>query len=885
MFTLKNYQRDTLEALEQFLGLARLVGPAEAFARCVAANPTDRRPQRYVPKPGLEAVPYVCLRLPTGGGKTYLAAHSVGIAARNYMDRDFPLALWLVPTNTIRQQTADALKDHAHPCRKALAAAFGLDRVAVFDIADVNSVRPKDLSDKACIVVATYQTLRVSDANKEKRKVYGHNENFEPHFKALPNTAPGLDRDEKGSALFSFVNLLHQIRPLIIADEAHKAISDLSGEMLQRINPACILEFTATPVESNILYRVFASQLKAEEMVKLPFVLTEHNDWEQAINGAVQTRKKLQELAPGEDPNEHVRPILLIQAEEKNRERTVDVVKRHLMDNEAVAESEIAIATGEQRELDKINLFDKTCPINYVITMEALKEGWDCSFAYVFCSVANVQSPTDVEQLLGRVMRMPYARRRRVPELNKAYAHVISPSFARAADEMHAHLTSMGFHEDEAAAYIEPQSLTLGGVDPDKYPLFREQGPPVLEVILDKDPALDALPTEEKQGLQVSRNQDGTYTLRTEAPLSEVAEETLVMAAPKREGEIRRSAALHRERVRRHAQRNPTPSERGEQFRIPQLRLEIFGGMEEPGPEAILIASGWSPLVHPARFEPNEFRYDETARTFIFDLEGEQMRYQEASNQVQLTLLAGYTDWTDLRLSRWLCEQCRQNDIRYEDLLEFCRKCLHALLERGDFDLPALIRAKYALAAAMKAKLERLRMEGLKRGYQELLFSSQAKVEVSFTYTHDFPASGYADNAPAYPNEKYRFRKHFHPVVRDLKDRGEEFDCARLLDSHPKVAWWVRNVDRKAGSFSLPLSNGHNFYPDFIARLDDGRILVVEYKGAHLEDMEEEQEKKNIGELWQEKSNDVALFLWATKTDEAGRDTQRQLADKLAMKK
>ncbi len=69
-----------------------------------------------------------------------------------------------------------------------------------------------------------------------------------------------------------------------------------------------------------------------------------------------------------------------------------------------------------------------------VITVEALKEGWDCSFAYVLASLQNINSATDVEQLLGRVLRMPYAKLRQNDELNKAYAHVISSSIAQATN-------------------------------------------------------------------------------------------------------------------------------------------------------------------------------------------------------------------------------------------------------------------------------------------------------------------------------------------------------------------------------------------------------------------------------------------------------------------
>lgn len=101
-----------------------------------------------------------------------------------------------------------------------------------------------------------------------------------------------------------------------------------------------------------------------------------------------------------------------------------------------VGDEQIAIVTGDQRDLDKINLFDPACKIEAVITVQALKEGWDCSFAYVFCSTANIGSSRDVEQLLGRVLRMPYAKRRKAAELNKAYAHVSSPNFLEAAKQL-----------------------------------------------------------------------------------------------------------------------------------------------------------------------------------------------------------------------------------------------------------------------------------------------------------------------------------------------------------------------------------------------------------------------------------------------------------------
>jgi len=616
-------------------------------------------------------------------------------------------------------------------------------------------------------------------------------------------------------------------------------------------------------------------------MVKLPFMLTVHTDWEQAINGAVQTRKKLAELAPRDTEN-YIRPIVLIQAEKSNYEHTVDVVKAHLIDNEGVAEDEIAIATGEQRELDKINLFDKTCKINFVITIEALKEGWDCSFAYVFCSVANIRSATDVEQLLGRVMRMPYAKRRAIPELNNAYAHVISPSFYDAAEGMYSRLLNMGFDEQEAADNVQAVQIPLPGVDLTSLPLMRvgaaQASPPPLTMTLPKAPNLDTVAEEARQYVSVTKNSDGTVQVVCAGTVPDDVEAAIIAADPKKETEIRGHIAVHRARVQ--AAQPPSPSQQGKRFAVPQLMLELLGSLQEPEHENILFATDWSPLKHAVSMEPGEFDYDETAHTFRFDLDGEKMRYELADAQVQLSLLATATEWTEQELARWLDRQCQRSDVRQLDMLEFCRRCVKSLLDRESIPLPTLCRAKYGLAAALKAKLIRLREKGLRDGYQQLLFAPDARVQTSFDYSHAFPASGYAEGIPAC-NSAYRFKKHFYPQVRGLETKGEEYECAVALDMTHEVESWVRNVDRQTGSFSLPTSKD-KFYPDFVAKLSDGRILVVEYKGAHLAGADDAQEKQNIGALWEAKSSGKALFLMALKVDDQGRNVGRQIQAKIA---
>ena len=206
---LKDYQKATLATLRRFLEEARISGPKAAYEAITAEPDLAARLKGYAagykPITALPDVPYVCLRLPTGGGKTILAAHSIAVAKDAWMEKDFPLVLWLVPTNTIRLQTSEALRNPRHSYRQVLDEAFE-SRVRVFDIGDFTQLRPHDMRSNLCVVVGTIQALRQS--RTDKYHVYRHHEMLEPHFSTVPPNAPGLERNDdgpnKGDIRFSF---------------------------------------------------------------------------------------------------------------------------------------------------------------------------------------------------------------------------------------------------------------------------------------------------------------------------------------------------------------------------------------------------------------------------------------------------------------------------------------------------------------------------------------------------------------------------------------------------------------------------------------------------------------------------------------------------------
>ncbi|MCW5368208.1 type III restriction endonuclease subunit R, partial [Pseudomonas aeruginosa] len=142
-----------------------------------------------------------------------------------YLERTYPLVMWMVPTTQIKTQTLEAFKDPRHPYRQELDEAFG-GKVAVFDVEDFTHIRPADLGTKVCVVISTMAALRVE--NQEGRKVYEHHEDLEAHFAGSVSDLPYLEQNAAGRAIASFANLLKLHGPLVITDEAHNANTPLS---------------------------------------------------------------------------------------------------------------------------------------------------------------------------------------------------------------------------------------------------------------------------------------------------------------------------------------------------------------------------------------------------------------------------------------------------------------------------------------------------------------------------------------------------------------------------------------------------------------------------------------------------------------------------------
>ncbi len=643
----------------------------------------------------------------------------------------------------------------------------------------------------------------------------------------------------------------------MLVDEAHNAVTGLSDEMRRRINPSAVVEFTATPKDrSNILFNVSAAELKQEAMIKLPIVLQEHPHWEAAVIGAVQERQRLADLAKKDAA--YIRPLALYQAEPKDREVTVERLRTHLIDDLKIPAERVVVATGAERGLEGVNLSDPACPIEHIITVEALKEGWDAPFAYVFCSVSSIRSATSVEQLLGRVLRMPYAQRRTQAELNKAYAHVSEASFSEAAAALKDKLIDMGFDDADLPDVLEhaTQEIDWGegalfGMRDNAQPAFVQapDTPEVRAVLAQAGAAVTVAP-------------DGALTVRVADLARPGLVAALTAAAPAVSAQV--LAAVE----------TLSPSQKGEAFSIPRLVTRVQGELAFDLDE-IMGLLDWRLSDESAEAPGLVEALDERVRRFEIDVDRTQVVQRFLDEERDLFGDAPPPDgWTPELLVNLLAPLVRDGSVAHADAIGWLTEVVRHLRQRGQ-PLSRLMRMKHVLARRLRARVAELKAAARAREARRWLFAPEAPIETLANEGFVF-RDGMFDGVRPYRGRR-RFNKHFLPVVPDFDGaEGEEIACAADLDSLSMVKFWSRNVANHPNAFWLQTSRERT-YPDFVAKLTDGRIFVVEYKGDHL--WADAEEKRAIGMAWERAGG--GLYLMARKLN-GGLPPLGQMMSKLA---
>ena len=893
-FTPKKYQQDpangggVLDSVAAYFQACHQHGRASLAFTAVTQELWDSG-LAYHPLAGFAPdMPYFCLRVPTGGGKTWLAAKSVALANTHLLRVPHSVVLWLVPSKPIREQTLRGLKDRNHPLHAALREA---GPVTVLDLNEARSLTRATLDTSTVVIVATRQAFQVED--EESRKVYESSGALMHHFDSLtPAQRAGLLQDG-GTVPYSLANVLRMRRPLVVVDEAHNSRTELAFDTLARFCPSAILELTATPdvdrTPSNVLHSVSAAQLKVEQMIKLPVLLQTEVNWQQCLADAIARRNGLQALADAEQRQgaPYLRPIVLIQSEPRRAGLdTLDYerVRQELLTNHAIPAADIVVATSDEKGLEAVDadyplgISDPKCPVKFVITQKALAEGWDCPFAYILVSMATLHSATAVEQILGRVLRQPGAQHRAAKELNQSYAFVVSRHFADTAAALRDRLVQgAGFDRKDVREFVvaaqpEQQMFDMVGLG------ARVVVQPVVTT-LDAAPDLKALPKELRSVLGDKLAFDkkhSTLTIRQPLEPVELAALQALATTPHDVAAIASAAEESRTSALTFFQ---TPAEAGQTLLVPQMALRLPGGQGAQGalrlfddPEVLNFPWNLSPFDAKPLYTDlvtlgAALKVSEGGVVDVDDASGKMMQRFLPDLQRDLGLVYTPEHWTQVKLAAWLCRNLPEPSLTAASKMAFVAAWLGDLLVQPGFDLARANLQKFLLRDLLDTHIKTLRRDAVSRAYQQTLFAdgNTERVVVDGTFTYDFRPEAYApsrDDDQAYG--RHAFRKHFYSRIGAF-DSLEEYECAVWLDIQAqkgRLQYWVRNLARREGaSFYLQKATGR-FYPDFICKRLDGTVLVVEYKGG--QGWPGAEDDRQIGGLWQTLSGGSCWFVMVT---------------------
>lgn len=817
----------------------------------------------------ISGVPHVCMKVPTGGGKTFMACASLHKIFSRMPESKAKVVVWLVPSDPILVQTIRTLSDVNHDYRKRLDADFA-GRVGVYTkdmLLNGQNFSPDTVREMLTVCIMSYGSLRIDSRKKDVRKVYQENGNllkFADYF----NSRDVLLADTPDTAL---IQVLRQMEPVVVVDESHNAQSNLSVEMLERLNPSFILDLTATPKKnSNIISYVDARELKKENMVKLPVIAYFRNDRQSVIQDAIQFRGYLEKQAETARAGggEYIRPIVLFQAQPNISEdsETFDKIKKLLMDM-GIPEEEIGIKTSKVDDISKLDLMSEDCSIRYIITVNALKEGWDCPFAYILASLANKTSKVDVEQILGRVLRQPYTRKHAGTLLNSSYVFTCSRDFRETIDSILAGLNNAGFSRKD---------FRLGNTE-ESTPQETGDASTGTQMTVDDIPASETAAAESGD-IEDSFN-DIDPSVVNISPISD--EGDIDEAVADIAGTAEQSAAEYEEEFT-EAETNNVGYTWGElgsmlnQYRIqtqyrdeiknlkiPQFFVQtvpdLFGDEYELlEPEA--LSEGFSLSGQNAEIN---FELD-SSQIYKFDIaeEGEAVpkykKVKQDSSEYIKNFISRYPEEKRVNLCvDTICYQLNKNNrIPGAHILAYVKRIVAAM----DKDDVAAMQSNVPTYAYKIGK----KIDSLEEAYREEQFYKWLDAgKIICREAYVFPdVITPAQAIDAVPYSLYEAEK----------DDMNQFE-RRVLDvivALNNVRWWHRIIERKG----FRLNGFINHYPDFIVMTKKGNVVLVESKGDYL-DGDDSKTKLSLGRSWQAAAGGRYRYFMVFKDKEIGKGSYK----------
>lgn len=876
---LKEYQHQTLRDLELYIetlnnSKSLTVAYSQYWAeRGVSVNGfSNNYLHPYINS--VNGVPRVTLKVPTAGGKTFIACNAI----KRIMDKlqtgaPNQVVAWFVPSDTILKQTLEKLQDVSHPYRQTIDALFS-HRVVVVDKEAAlmgQGISPVQMHDNLTIFVLSAQsfieTIRAKkDKSSEqlKPRAFRENGNFLEHTQYYTHPEQLIS----GADPTALIQVIAQQNPVVIVDESHNFKADLRVELLNNLSPRFILELTATPRDnSNIISFVDAMQLKRENMVKLPVIVENRNTPKDVLVNAIRMRNSLEQhaLEMEKQGGRYIRPIVLFQAQPKTDDDniTFDKIKANLI-SFGIPENQIKIKTANKDELKGLDLMSRSCEVRYIITVNALKEGWDCPFAYILATLANKTSRVDVEQILGRILRQPYTAQHQNPLLNLSYVFTSSNDFRDTVEKIILSLQKAGFSKKdfrEATPVESPDTskptMTIPGLfDTPKQKAEEDE----------KDNGIDLTEEESsaiKEQLKNTAQNEDIQNLQKQA--EQMSEEyNKQIEEQTNSGELDPLAAI-------------TPKEM--YYPINEYYKEVAAGMNLPIFYTKTVASifsndEWIPLEKsmltkgfdlPTKDATIDFTIVRPLGVTIDVAESgdDYVPVRRSNQQVIDFIRQQYMDKSakvqkDI-LSRQIASMIKLDNVVEPDI----KKYVDRVIANLDADaISSLVDNLYLTRDAIQEKIEGLLKDYQKQVFQQWLNTGRIQLDGHYTFLEVIAMT---------KEEIVGIDKGLYVAEETVNDF--EYDVISAIADNPNVLFWHRNREKK--DFCI---NGFiNHYPDFIVRMKSGKTILVETKGDHLVN-DDSKNKIWLGNKWADLAGNNYRYFMVFQTKEVeGAITVKQL--------
>ena len=885
---LKLYQQSVIDDLVDYLtALEKIPHLSEAFKACWVEKGVTGIDAYKNNVPG---VPHVCAKVPTAGGKTYIAVNAIKTildAFAAHSPERAKLVVWLVPSLSILEQTIKNLSDPDHPYRRRLNQLFK-GRVAVYEKQDLlmgAGFSADTVREQLSIVVMSFDSLRAR--NKDARKIYQDNG-------YLASFLAGIDGSDTDWLLpeydaSSLINVIRRLKPVVVVDESHNAETPLSVEMLSNLNPHFIFDLTATPKKnSNIISYVDAMALKRHNMVKLPVIVANQKSRSEVIESALVLRRQLEEIAASEEKEsgKYIRPIILFQAQPRigDDNTTYEKIKEKLVELK-IPEEQIKIKTATLNELKGIDLMSRDCPVRYIITVNALKEGWDCPFAYILASLADKSSAVDVEQILGRVLRMPHVQQHGHDLLNLSYVFTASSRFMDTIQSVVRALNNSGFSEKDYRT-VEVSAVGHNADHKSKQSSFDLMSPTsstctteVTNFTEDANESSDDIDTSSVSpdwssvnttGAGASSSTVGTTAFVEEVKAQAISQNKEFEAISEKSANSDVSADLE-DKMNKHKLKEIFRKDTLE-LKLPQFFIRVQTG-------------GWFDDDNSLQF----FERDELLKEFKLSQADGNISFEDIETEMYRVDLEKLGDKNyapkpfkiDVegrkRFNAFILTGSRESQVRNvttrlaqlignmypitdPEVKKYVQRIVEAMTPEQIRDC---LERDVAYVRKIKQKINALTSVHATKAFNDLLDVDKIVIQSQFGLPETISPSA---NAPALPKSLYGTEASMGIF------EGRVINDIANLDS---IRWWHRNLSRGKG---FRINGFINHYPDFIIMTKTGKIVILETKGDDRDNSDSELKLK-LGKLWESKTGGLFKYMMVFENNPI--DGAERLADAL----